>query len=187
MSAMSLITNIVTPFAIKSYSHLGVAVFQLEKSINFFNKIGFSIDRVVDGVTIMKNRGNLELHLCQSDKPCEDDKNLLMDFPTDKYPGHTHAAFTVPSVEGTRKYLEGVGIAISGERKMGERIASIFARDPDRTTFEFENNYGPVEYVEVTPDMIGYPQRMDHVGIRISNPESRYIWYAEKLGNLNSH
>ena len=63
------------------------------------------------------------------------------------------------------------GIAISGDRTRAGKLYGIFARDPDRTTLEFEKNHGDPEDVVVTRDMIGYPQRMDHVGIRVFDPE----------------
>ena len=64
-----------------------------------------------------------------------------------------------------------LGIAISGDRIRAGKLYGIFARDPDRTTLEFEKNHGEPENVVVTRDMIGYPQRMDHVGIRVHDPE----------------
>jgi hypothetical protein len=64
-------------------------------------------------------------------------------------------------------------------------LFAVFARDPDRTTFEFERNLGeddPAVVGKFTSDLIGYPQNMDHVGIRTPTPDASFVWYAEKLG-----
>ena len=89
-------------------------------------------------------QGGLELHLSVCDKGVDDDQNILMDFASNKYPGHTHASFVVPNVAAARTYLEGQGIAISGDRTRAGKLYAVFARDPDRTTLEFERNHGEV-------------------------------------------
>mmetsp|Transcript_11703 Transcript_11703/g.17729 ORF Transcript_11703/g.17729 Transcript_11703/m.17729 type:complete len:307 (+) Transcript_11703:102-1022(+) len=167
------------------YAHLGIAVTDFTQSIDFFSRLGFELLSCGSShMRVMKNKGGLDLHLFQCDQNISDGKNLLMDMQGIKYPGHTHAAFSVPTVPGVKAYFENNGVGISGTRGVSaERtLAAVFVRDPDRTTFEFENNFGPDEDVEVTGDMLGYPQSIDHVGIRVSNPEERWVWYAEKLG-----
>mmetsp|Transcript_8930 Transcript_8930/g.13409 ORF Transcript_8930/g.13409 Transcript_8930/m.13409 type:complete len:325 (-) Transcript_8930:278-1252(-) len=189
MAALKLITEKAPITSALRFSHLGIASSNLHRSADFFSKIGFTASPAGtnEHIAVMKNRGGLELHIFECDKNIEDEKNLLMDFPESKYPGHTHVAFTVPSVPAVRSFFEGVGIQISGERGSYNRaLAAVFVRDPDRTVFEFEKNYGEDEIVIITSDMIGYPQCMDHVGIRVSNPEEKWTWYAEKLG-FNRH
>ena len=127
------------------YHHLGLAVGEIGRSSAFFEKLGFKASAELsskDSVVVMRSSGGLYLHLFKADRPVEDERNLLMDFPDKKYPGHTHASFTVPSVPGAMAFLEGQGIAISGERKPMGRLRAVFIRDPDRTTFEFEKNVG---------------------------------------------
>jgi len=168
------------------YAHLGIAVSDMTVSTIFYTKIGFSEIQEDSQVKVLRNNGGLELHLFQCDRGIEDDKNLLMDFPSNKFPGHTHAAITVPNVLATQSYLESQEISISGERKKGDRLLAVFARDPDRTTFEFEKNVGDPEDVEITGEVIGVPKGIDHVGIRVSNPSDRFMFYAEKLGFLQN-
>ncbi len=65
----------------------------------------------------------------------------------------------------------------------------MFIRDPDRTVVELENNVADDENVnpaEVFPQAIGHPRGVDHVGIRVSNPEASWQWYATKLGFIRS-
>lgn len=185
MQAKGIITTVKPLCEALRYAQLGIAVSNIANSVAFYSKIGFEVVSSQETFAVLRNRGGLELHMCLCDKPLEDGKNLLMDFPQNKYPGHTHAAFSVPSVPAAKAYLESQGIAISGERPGVNRIASVFVRDPDLTTLEFERNEGPDDIVVMTGDMIGHPQCMDHVGIRVSNPEARWMWYAEKLGFVN--
>lgn len=157
----------------------------IASSIQYYQKIGFTVDSATqapDDVAILRNKGGLELHMCLCDKSLDDDKNLLMDYPTKKYPGHTHMSFFVPNVEKTRQYLEAQGLVITGERKRDEKLFAVFTRDLDKTTIEYERNHGDPEDVEITGEMIGYPQSIDHIGIRVSNPVDRLLWYAKYLG-----
>jgi len=117
------------------------------------------------------------------DKGIEENKNILMDYPTEKYAGHTHISFTVPHVQNARVYLESeMGLTISGERKVGDKLYALFTRDPDMTTLEFENNSGIGEDVPITADLIGYPKNLDHIGTRVFQPEEKLNYYAEKFG-----
>ena len=165
------------------YRHLGIAVSNINESINFYNKIGFDLESSSSsGITVLKNQGGLQLHLFVCDLGIEDGKNILMDYPQKKYPGHTHASFTVPNVARVKEYFDSVDIQISGDRTRGGRLYAYFARDPDRTTLEFEKNHGDPEDVVITRNLIGYPQSIDHIGIRVTQPETRFLFYAEKLG-----
>jgi catechol 2,3-dioxygenase-like lactoylglutathione lyase family enzyme len=195
MPIKSLLAGVKPIVTALKYAHLGLAVRNFQQSITYFSKIGFhesSTKISSTSVRVIRNMSGLELHLFLSDKDLfEPEKNILMDYNDRKYPGHTHACFNVPTVEGCREYLEREGLRISGERpppeirsKLGLPLMSIFSRDPDYTTFEFETTIGaPLKDVlEFTKDMIANPQNIDHVGIRVSQPNERMAWYAEKLG-----
>ena len=64
---------------------------------------------------------------------------------------------------------------------------SVFCRDPDRTTLEFERNDGGDDApVVFTSDMIGYKITLDHIGTRIRAPLDRHVeFYAKNLGFLH--
>ena len=51
---------------------------------------------------------------------------------------------------------------------MKDKLYAIFSRDPDRTTLEFERNDGNADDVVMERHMIGYPQKIDHIGIRVT-------------------
>lgn len=171
--------SIVNP---SGYHNIGIAVSNLATSVAFYQKVGFKMVSETSSLAFLTNRGGLELYLFPCDKGIEDNKNILMDYPTEKYPGHTHISFTVPHVENTRTYLESLGLTISGERKVGDKLYAIFSRDPDMTTLEFENNSGVGEDVPITADLIGYPKKLDHIGTRIFQPEDRMMYYAQNFG-----
>lgn len=166
------------------YGHLGISVSKIENSIAFYQKIGFFkiLDLSTSYVTVMRNRGNLELHLFKSDKDIEDNQNILMDLATEKYAGLNHASVVVPCVSSTRAYLESSDILITGERKNSGALKAIFARDPDRTTWEFENNHSIQVETTMSSVLIGYPKGLDHIGIRVTDPEASLLYYAKTFG-----
>ena len=182
MKGLAYVTNKLPCCTVISYDHLGLAVSNIAHSMSFYEKIGFDLEK--SNTAIMRNKGGLQLQIFLCDKAIDDNNNILMDYPQQKYPGHTHASFCVPNTQSVKMYLESQGIAISGERKYpgNDRLYAVFARDPDRTTLEFEKNFGDMEDVAVTRYDIGYPQLMDHVGIRVSNPIASLNYYAEMLG-----
>ena len=161
------------------YHHLGLAVTDMEASKAFYSKLGFAAVSN-DNPSVMKNAIGMELHFLQADDAAKD--NILMDTPEQKYCGHTHAAFTVPSVSAARGYLEGQGMTISGERTMQGQVKSVFVRDLDRTVLEFERNVGYETVENFQPSMIGNARPIDHVGTRVSDPLKSWMWYAKMLG-----
>jgi len=165
------------------YHSIGIGASNISLSTAFYQKVGFKTISETSSLVCMSNRGGLELYLFPCDKAIVDNKNILMDYPTEKYAGHTHISFTVPHVENTRVYLESeMGLTISGERKVGDKLYALFTRDPDMTTLEFENNSGIGEDVPITADLIGYPKNLDHIGTRVFQPEEKLNYYAEKFG-----
>lgn len=103
--------------------------------------------------------------------------------PTTKWCGHTHAAFPVPSVAAAKSFLEAQGMSISGERVFGGIVKSVFVRDLDLTTWEFERNVGDSQVANFGVSMIGDEQRrIDHVGTRVSDPPRSWQWYATMFG-----
>lgn len=111
------------------YKSIGIAVSNVMESYNYYNKLGFvaadqeELVKVLNGlpskgkdILVLRSNRDLELHLIQADKPLEDNQNLLMDFPTYKPPGHTHASWSVCSVPGIKSYLSEQGISLSGTR-----------------------------------------------------------------------
>lgn len=175
------------------YHHAALGVSHFAASRAFYAKLGFTPNAADESGDsndkILFHPNGMSLHLFLAEAALvEDSKNLLMDLPTQKYNGHTHLSFSVPTVPGVRNFLElQQGVTISGERVMpGDGLRAIFCRDPDRTTLEFERNMGEMKPVDhFTAALIGDTRPMDHVGTRVTRPEDCYRWYAETLGFVN--
>ena len=61
----------------------------------------------------------------------------------EKYPGYTHIALTVRSLDDAREFMKKNGIQITGSFSFGSMLA-IFIRDPDRNVIELDA-YNDVE------------------------------------------
>ena len=100
---------------VTGFHDIGVTCSDINQSKLFYEKIGFNSipEKTSDKVTVLCNKGGMEVHLSLCDKPIDDNLNILMDYPVNKYPGHTHASFQVPNVASTQTYLESQGNALS--------------------------------------------------------------------------
>lgn len=141
-----LISEAEPAVVVAGFHSLAVTCSDRTASTVFYSKIGFVAmpEKTTDAITVLRNKGGMEIHLAVCDKGVDDNQNILMDYSTNKYPGHTHASFVVPNVAAARTYLESQDIAISGDRTRAGKLYAVFARDPDRTTLEFERNHGEV-------------------------------------------
>ena len=76
------------------YHHLGLAVSNKDASIEYYTKIGFDLIEATrsDSVTVMCNKGGLNIHLFTCDKTVEGNINILMDDNTKKYPGQSKSS-----------------------------------------------------------------------------------------------
>jgi catechol 2,3-dioxygenase-like lactoylglutathione lyase family enzyme len=168
------------------YHHAARGVSDFTASRAFYAKLGFiPVADESGNDNILVHSNGMSLHLFLAEALAESNQNLLMDLPTQKYNGHTHLSFSVPTVPGLRDFLEvQQGVPLSGERVMpGDGLRAVFCRDPDRTTLEFERNRGEMKNVEhFTAALIGDTRPMDHVGTRVTRAEECYRWYAETLG-----
>jgi catechol 2,3-dioxygenase-like lactoylglutathione lyase family enzyme len=171
------------------YHHAAMGVSDFAAAREFYAKLGFT--PTADDSSndkILSHPNGMSLHLFPAEALGQSHQNLLMDFPTQKYNGHTHLSFSVPSVPGVRDFLKlQQGVTISGERIMpGDGLRAVFCRDPDMTTLEFERNRVDMKHVEhFTAALIGDSRPMDHVGTRVTRAEECYLWYAETLGFVN--
>jgi lactoylglutathione lyase len=119
-------------------AHLGIRVHDLERSVRFYELLGFRKTAGPVGpepVAILEHPTGVELNLILN-APDASAPNILMDVP-EKHPGITHVALLCPDLQQAQKQLEAAGISISGGpirfENMGE---AIFIRDPDRNVIE---------------------------------------------------
>ena len=122
---------------LQKIDHVGLRIGDRDKSLAFYEKLGFELvsDAVFDNghPIIMQHPSGLVLNLLGPATRGQGE-NILMDV-ADKYPGYTHVAFNIDSVEDAEALFEKQGIAITGRRKFrgGE---ALFIRDPDRNVLE---------------------------------------------------
>ena len=126
---------------IKQVGHIGIRVKDRDRSKAFYRKLGFEPvrDNPDDMVIIVRNKNSVEINFIVNANDENGGRNVLMDVDV-KYPGFTHVALEVPSIEGAAASLKEAGIETSGSRTHGETTVALFIRDPDLNVIEFVAN-----------------------------------------------
>jgi lactoylglutathione lyase len=137
--------------AIERVDHIGIRVRDLDRTLEFYRVLGFSLLQRAKGddVAIVRNDNGVELNLIFNANAGEPDTNILMDVPG-KYPGYTHIALRVSSIPATIGALKENNIAITqGPVSFGEDgQVSVFVRDPDHNVIELRGrDQGVIEGV----------------------------------------
>ncbi len=124
--------------SIGGLAHIGIRVHDLERSVRFYERLGFVKTAGPIGpepVAILEHSSGLEINLVLN-APEADEPNVLMDVPH-KHPGITHFALLCPDILVAKAMLEAAGIALSGGPiRFGPGAQGIFVRDPDRNVIE---------------------------------------------------
>lgn len=123
---------------IHGIAHVGIRVHDLERSLRFYQHLGFTKTAGPLGpepVAILSHPAGVELNLILN-APAAAAPNVLMDVP-EKHPGITHVALLCPDILAAKAQLEAAGIALSGgPLRLGPGAQAIFVRDPDRNVIE---------------------------------------------------
>ena len=131
---------------IKSVNHVGIRVRDKSRSMSFYENLGFQLiqDAGFDKghPIIMNHPSGVVLNLLGPANTM-DGSNILMDVD-EKYPGYTHIALTVSSLDDAREFMKKNGVEISGSFSF-QNMSAIFIRDPDRNVIEFDA-YVDVDY-----------------------------------------
>lgn len=126
------------PVPIHGLAHIGIRVHDLERSVRFYELLGFIKTLGPIGpepVAILEHPCGLEVNLVLN-APSAQTPNVLMDVP-DKHPGITHFALLCPDILAARDRLAAAGIGLSGGPvRFGPGSQGIFVRDPDRNVIE---------------------------------------------------
>ena len=129
-------SNATVPIA--GLAHIGIRVHDLERSVRFYERLGFTKTAGPIGpepVAILEHPSGVEINLVLN-APQADEPNILMDVP-DKHPGITHFALLCADILAAKALLEAAGIALSGGPiRFGPGAQGIFVRDPDRNVIE---------------------------------------------------
>ncbi len=124
---------------IKKLDHVGIRVMDVDKSMQFYKALGFKVTRedYKEQVFVVRHPSGIEINLIAHGNCDYDKRNILMDVKA-KYPGYTHYAITVESVQNAKHILESINIKITGGPvTFGDGKTSIFIRDPDLNVIEF--------------------------------------------------
>jgi lactoylglutathione lyase len=125
------------PLALTAYNHVGIRVRERERSLAFYEKLGFVevAWQAAPRVSILRNQAGLEINLIVNAN-VPDGPNVLMDVP-EKRAGHTHISFWVDSIRETQAGLAAAEIAIrEGPVELGGTEIAVFVRDPDGNVIE---------------------------------------------------
>ena len=101
------------PIPILGLAHIGIRVHDLERSVRFYELLGFTKTAGPIGpepVAILDHPSGLEVNLVLN-APDADEPNILMDVPQ-KHPGIKHFALLCPDIMAAKDRLEAAGIAL---------------------------------------------------------------------------
>ena len=124
---------------IQKIDHIGIRVKQKQRSIAFYEKLGFAL--IADSgfeqghPIMMRHACGIVLNLLGPATE-EENKNILMDSDR-KHPGYTHMALKVASLTDLETFLKSNHIEITG-RFSFKGMSALFIRDPDRNVIEFD-------------------------------------------------
>ena len=124
---------------IKGVNHIGIRIIDRVRSVSFYSNLGFELVKdsgFAEGhPIIMKHPSGVVLNLLGPATTSEA-TNILMDID-EKYPGYTHIALTVASLEAAKEFMRQNDIEITGSFSFG-RMSAIFIRDPDHNVIELD-------------------------------------------------
>ena len=127
-----------TSVTILGLAHIGIRVHELERSVRFYELLGFTKTAGPIGpepVAILEHPSGVEVNLVLN-APSASEPNVLMDV-AEKHPGITHFALLCPDILAAKAQLEAAGIALSGGPiRFGPGAQGIFVRDPDCNVIE---------------------------------------------------
>ncbi len=124
---------------IEAVNHIGIRVRDKELSISFYQNLGFEMKLDVgfeDGhPVIMRHPSGVILNLLG---PANNfvGGNILMDVE-ETYPGYTHIALTVKSLDDAKSFLAEQEIKLTGSFSFNG-MSAIFIRDPDLNVIELD-------------------------------------------------
>lgn len=128
-------------------AHLGVRVANFERSVRFYEALGFKVIRndQNEHVIVVKHSSGIEINILDSVDIDNNGRNVLMDQSV-HYPGYTHLAMSVTDVKKAIQTIREIGITITeGPVTFGDGSISVFIRDPDSNVIEFSQPNQPAK------------------------------------------
>lgn len=129
---------------IQAVNHIGVRVSDKDRSVAFYSNMGFEVlgDAGFEQghPVIMKHPSGVVINVLgpgtDSNNSDSGDRNILMDVD-EKYPGYTHIALTVKSLDKAKQFFAEHDIPLTGSFSF-KGMSAIFVRDPDRNVIELD-------------------------------------------------
>ncbi len=124
---------------IESVNHVGIRVTDKSRSVAFYNDLGFAV--IADHgfnqghPVVMKHPSGVVLNLLGPATEASG-KNILMDI-SELYPGYTHIALTISSLQTAKDFMQDHNIELTGSFSF-KGMSAIFIRDPDRNVIELD-------------------------------------------------
>ena len=122
--------------AFRGYDHVGIRVSDRVRALDFYARLGFALDPEFsdDGVAEVVASDGTRINLIFNGVARAN--NVLLDEPV-KWPGYTHGAFVVESLQAVIEWAAREGVRITeGPVDWGRRL-TCFLRDPDGNVLEF--------------------------------------------------
>ncbi len=129
---------------IKGYDHVGIRVSDAKRALEFYARLGFRSDPEFsnDEVAEIVAGDGARINLIFNAVARSGARNILLDEPT-KWPGYTHGAFIVDSLQDVVDWAASEGVVITeGPVDWGRRL-TCFLRDPDGNVLEFNELLTP--------------------------------------------
>jgi len=129
---------------IKGYDHVGIRVSDAKRALEFYARLGFRSDPEFsnDEVAEIVAGDGARINLIFNAVARSGARNILLDEPT-KWPGYTHGAFIVDSLQDVLDWAASEGVVITeGPVDWGRRL-TCFLRDPDGNVLEFNELLTP--------------------------------------------
>jgi len=124
--------------AIRAFDHVGIRVTDRKRALAFYADLGFAEDPEFTNELVAEivSRDGIRLNLIFNGEERPDGGNILLDEPR-RWPGYTHAAFTVDRLQDIIDWAAARGVPITeGPHDWGRRL-TCFLRDPDGNVLEF--------------------------------------------------
>ena len=139
MATVLRVTHPDPALQLAAYDHVGIRISDKERALRFYALFGFRVlaehPEAKSKAVEIANDAGVRIHLVANGNEQSGARNILQDNDW-SFPGITHAAFVVPSLERAAAALRAAGIAITEGPKHDERRTYLFCRDPDGNVLE---------------------------------------------------
>jgi lactoylglutathione lyase len=120
----------------QGYDHVGIRVSDARRALDFYARLGFRIDPRFSSQDVAEIVASDGTRINLIFNGAVRGNNVLLDEPV-KWPGYTHGAFLVESLQSVLDWAAREGVAITeGPVDWGRRL-TCFVRDPDGNVLEF--------------------------------------------------